>query len=115
MEFGLELTDAFAVALGGGGHDRELGGEPFALETAVGGQKRVQLAQRVAEDVRVAVATADQAGDGVAPANRPLRDCASVLTFGATRCTKKSAFTSNTVAASVIASSSASASTHSRG
>lgn len=115
MEFGLQLADAVAAALGGGGHDRQLGGEALVFETGVGCKKGVHLAQRVTQDVRVAVAAADQARDGVDPASRPFRLCARSSTFGATRRTKKSAFTSNTAAASVIASSSAKASTQSRG
>lgn len=115
MEFGLQLTDAVAAALGGGSHDRQLGGETLVFETAVGRQKGVHLAQRVSQDVRVAVTAADQAGDGVDPARRPFRLCARSLTFGATRRTKKSAFTSNTATASVMASSNAKPSTHSRG
>lgn len=115
MEFGLQLSDAVAATLGGGGHDRQLGGEALVFETAVGRQEGIYLAQRVSQDVRVAVAAPDQAGDGVDPASRPFRLCARSPTFGATRRTKKSAFTSNTAAASVIASSSAKASTQSRG
>lgn len=119
MEFGLQLTDAVSAALGGGSHDSQLGGETLVFEAAVGRQEGVHLAQRVSQDVRVAVTAADQAGDGVDPADRPFfwpfRLCARSPTFGATRRTKKSAFTSNTAAASVIASSSAKASTQSRG
>ena len=119
MEFGLQLADAIAAALGGGGHDRQLGGKALVFETAVGRQEGVHLAQRVSQDVRVAMTAADQAGDCVDPAERPFlwpfRLCARSPTFGATRRTKKSAFTSNTAAASVIASSSAKASTQSRG
>lgn len=119
MEFCLQLADAVAATLGGGGHDRQLGGEALVFETAVGSQEGVYLAQRVSQDVRVAVTAADQAGDSVDPADRPFcwlfRLCARLLTFGTTRRTKKSAFTSNTAEASVIASSSAKASTQSRG
>ena len=115
MEFGLQLADAVAATLGGGGHDRQLGGEALVFETAVGSQEGVYLAQRVSQDVRVAVTAADQARDGVDPARRLFRLCARSPTFGATRRTKKSAFTSNTAAASVIASSRAKASTQSRG
>ena len=115
LEFGLELADALAATLGGGGHDRQVGGEALELETAIGSQKGIHLTQRVPEDVRVTVTAADQAGDGVDPASRPFRLCARSPTFGATRRTKKSAFTSNTAAANVIASSSARAFTHSRG
>ena len=35
MEFGLELTDAVATALGGSGHDGKPGGEPFVFEAAI--------------------------------------------------------------------------------
>ena len=115
MEFGLQLSDTFAAALGGGGHDRQLSGEALVFETTVGSQEGVYLAQRVSQDVRVAVPAADQAGDGVDPARRPFRLCARSPTFGATRRTKKSAFTSNTATASVMASSNAKPSTHSRG
>lgn len=38
MEFGLQLTDAVAAALGGGSHDRQLGGEALVFETAIGSQ-----------------------------------------------------------------------------
>ncbi len=109
MEFGLQLPDTLTTALGGRGHDRKLGGQALMLEAAVGGEESVDLAERVAQDVRVTVAASDQASDGVVPADRPflwpLRLCARSPTFGATRRTKKSAFTSNTVAARVIASS----------
>ncbi len=115
MELGLQLADTVAAPLGGGGHDRQPGGEALVFETAVGSQESVHLSQRVTQDVRVAVAAANQARDGVDPAWRPFRLCARSPTFGATRRTKKSAFTPNTAAASVIASSSAKASTQSRG
>lgn len=119
MEFGLQLTDTVAATLGGRGHDCQLGRQALVFETAVGSQESVHLSQRVTQDVRVAVAAANQARDGVDPADRPFRWpfrlCARSPTFGATRRTKKSAFTSNTLAASVIASSSAKASTQSRG
>lgn len=115
MEFGLQLADAVAAALGGRAHDCQLGRQALVLETGVGRQEGVYLAQRVSQDVRVAVTASDQAGDGVDPASRPFRLCARSPTFGATRRTKKSAFTSNTAAASVIASSRANASTQSRG
>lgn len=115
MEFGLQLADTVAATLGGGGHDRQLGREALVFETAVSSQEGVHLAQRVSQNVRIAVAAADQARDGVDPARRPFRLCARSPTFGATRRTKKSAFTPNTAAASVIASSSAKASTQSRG
>lgn len=90
MEFGLQLADAVAAALSGGGHDRQLGRETLVFETSVGRQESVHLGQRVTQDVRVAVTAADQAGDGINPADRPLslwpfRLCARLPTFGATR------------------------------
>lgn len=69
MEFGLHLPDALAAALGGRGHERQLGGQAFMLKAAVGGQESVDLAEGVAQDVRVAVTAADQTGGGVDPAN----------------------------------------------
>ena len=71
LEFGLELADALAATLGGGGHDRQAGGEALEFETAIGSQEGIHLTQRVPKDVRVTVTAADQAGDGAIPGGLP--------------------------------------------
>lgn len=67
MEFGLQLPDTLTTALGGRGHDRQLGGQVLMLEAAVGRQECVDLAKRIEQDVRITVTASDQASEGVAP------------------------------------------------
>lgn len=82
-------------------------------------EKRSQLRERVVQDIRQSVSGVDQTVDGVSPAKGPLI-CALIRAaacwiVGTTRCTKKSAFTSNKVVARRMASSISNAATQSWG
>lgn len=80
----MELADALAATLGGGGHDCQAGGKALEFETAIGSQEGIHLTQRVPEDVRVTVTAADQTDDGAIPGELPTA-FVSVRSVGASR------------------------------
>ena len=104
----MQLFDAALFALHCHGMNAEQLGQLLPFDLSVGIQKGLRLPERVSQHIGQAVAAADQAGDGDVP-----RLCSSGASFsaerwmpGTTRPTKKSAFTSNTAAASCTASAS---------
>src|SRR5690606_18017394 len=117
VELLLQAFDGALVALAGDGGDDEQQTQVFAAAAVFRLEEGLHLGQGVVQDVGQAVAGVDQAVDGVIPAARTFRSmrAAALWIAGTTRCTKKSTFTSNSAVASCTASSSDSASTHSRG
>lgn len=75
------MFDAAFLALRGHRRDAEVLGQLLAFEQTIERQKGLHLPERVAEHIRQAVATPDQAGDGGVPVTG-----LAVLTAGVKAC-----------------------------